>query len=87
MVALVPPGPGAPSADFIRSMYEAVRSLLNPGGPVQLAHVATVAELTGKYPADDYRGGVLICDEINSLVHATSVAGTYAWLRADGSAL
>lgn len=84
---LIPPGAGADVQAVLRSLHDAVSELLNPGAPRQLAHVDTAANLTSRYPAEDYRGGVVICDEINSIVHSTAVAGVYAWLRADGSAL
>jgi hypothetical protein len=88
VVALVPPGPDVDQdiASTLLSIIDAVSELQNPGAPRQLAHVDTKASLA-LYAADDYRGGVLICDEINSIVHSTAVAGVYAWLRADGSAL
>lgn len=87
MIALVPPGPGADPQLVLQTLYDAVSELQQPGGPLQLAHVDTKANLVARYPADDYRGGYLICDDINSIVHSTATAGVYAWLRADGSAL
>lgn len=84
MVPLVPPGPGATIASVVQSLYDAVSDLQNPAGPVQLAHVDLKANLP---PADNYRGGVVICDEINSIVHSTLVTGAYVWLRANGAAL
>lgn len=82
MVPLVPPGPGATSASVIQSLYDAVLEL--QGG---FEHVDTKATLALLYPADSYRGRVLFCDEINSLIHSTIVTGAYAWRRVDGSAL
>lgn len=86
MVPLIPPGPGANQDAVLQALYDAVSDLQNPGGPQQLAHVDTKANLA-KFPPDEYRGGYLICDEINSAVHSTAVAGVYTWLRIDGSAL
>jgi hypothetical protein len=86
---LVPPRPEVPLVlkSILNSFYEAIRDLRTPGGPSQLVHVDTKANLTGRFPADQYPGGVVICDEINSIVHSTLVSGTWAWKRADGGAL
>jgi len=86
---LIPPGPGipAPLQPILNSFYAALVDLRDPGGPVHLAHVDTAANLTSRFPAVAYRGGVLICDEINSIVHSSLVSGTWTWKRADGSAL
>lgn len=88
MAGLIPPGPGitGPAQSVLQSFYDALSSLLNPGAPTQFAHVATKAALIRLDPAAN-PGGVLICDEINCLVHSTKVSGAYVWLRADGSAL
>lgn len=83
-VTLIPPGPNASQAAVLKSFYDALSELQIPGGPQQLAHVALKADLPA---ADDHRGGYLICDEINSIVHSTVVTGAYAWRRADGTAL
>lgn len=87
-VQLIPFGPSVPGglAAPLQALYDAVSQLQNPDGPSNLAHVALLTDLD-RFPADQYPGGFMICDEINSLVHSTATAGVYAWLRADGSAL
>lgn len=87
-VTLIPFGPDLPPALLspLQALYDAVASLQNPDGPSDLAHVATLADLS-TYPAATYPGAFMICDQINSIVHSTLVTGAYAWLRADGSAL
>lgn len=89
MSALIPPGPAVPQAlaSILQSFYDAISDLQNPGAPSQLAHIDTKAHLVARYPAASYQGGVLICDDINSIVHSTKVTGTWTWLRANGSAL
>jgi len=84
MTALVPAGPGANVQAVLASHEDAIHELQNPSGAIQMGHVATKAKLP---PADDNRGGVLICDEINAAVHSTLKAGAYEWLRLDGSDL
>lgn len=86
MISLTPVGPGLPPnvAAVLKSHEAALRELSTPTQPVQLAHRALKADLP---PAGDWKGGVIICDEINAIVQSTLVASVWTWLRADGSAL
>lgn len=85
-VSLTPVGPGLPTAvaQVLKSHEDAIRALQQPGYPTALHHIDTKANLP---TASDWPACVAICDEINSIVVSTLVAGSYAWLRADGSAL
>jgi hypothetical protein len=85
-VQLVPVRTDVPDtvAATLRSLYDAVSQLQQPGSPVSLASVALKADLP---PAADWPETAILCSEINSIVCSTLSAGSYAWLRADGSAL
>lgn len=83
-VPLIAPGPGANDKAVLKSLYDAVRALQNPGAPVKVASVALKTNLP---PAADWPLCVIGCEEINSLVRSTFVTSAYVWLRADGSAL
>lgn len=80
------PGPDTPdwASIILMSMQDAISALQTPGAPQRMAQFKLKTNLP---PAASYKECVAICDEINSVVVSTSVAGTYTWLRANGSAL
>lgn len=84
-VSIQPPGPGIPEAlrPILQSYYEALTQLQNPGAPTQLAEVALKADLP---PAADYPNMMIVVTEHNCIALSTDVAGTWTWLRSDGSA-
>jgi hypothetical protein len=88
-VQLVPVGPGIPAglAAILKSHEDALRSLMQPGSPVKLPHIDTKAHLLAQAPPANWPECGIVCDEINALCVSTQVAGTWTWLRADGSAL
>jgi len=85
-VSLVPVGPDVPGsvAAILKSHEDAIRELGQPTMPRVLANVALKTDLP---PAADWPETAIICDEINSIVVSTLVTGSYAWKRADGSAV
>lgn len=85
-VSIQPPGPGVPEAlrPILQGYYEALMLLQNPGAPTQQAEVAAATDLP---PAADYPNTTIIVTDKNTAAISTNVAGTWTWLRADGSAL
>ena len=81
-----PVGPDVPTnvAILIRELQRAVAELQNPTQPQQDAVVATSADLP---PAAENPNKQIIVTASNALAISTNVAGTWTWLRADGSAL
>ena len=69
---------------MLKSHEDAIRSLQQPGAPVRLPNIDLKANLPA---ASTYRECAAICDEINSVVVSTLVAGTWTWTRADGGSL
>lgn len=89
-VALIPVGPEIKDplvAAILKSHEDAIRAIQQPGSPVVLPHIDTKANLAAKAPPANWKECAIICDEINSVVISTAVAGTYTWLRANGGAL
>lgn len=88
MAQLIPVGPGIPAgvAAVLKSHQDAITALRQPGQPTTFGHIALKASLTADLAAQ-WPSCAIICDEINSLCVSTLVAGAYAWLRADGSAI
>lgn len=86
---LVPPGPGAPPTILacLKSLYDAVRDLQNPGQPQPLWAHPTAATLEATAPAASFPNCACVVTDISSIAASTLVAGTWTWLRADGSAL
>jgi hypothetical protein len=86
---LIPVGPGVPQAvaAILKSHEDAIRELQNPTQPRPLWVHPTAATLEATAPAANFPGQHAIADDINSVVVSTPVAGSYAWRRADGSAL
>lgn len=85
-VSITPPGPGVPDAlrAILQSYFEALTQLQNPGAPTQLAEVALETDLP---PAADYPNTLIVVTEHNCAAVSTDVAGTWTWLRSDGTAL
>lgn len=89
-VMLTPPGEGANTQQVLGSLYDAVSDLQVPDAPTQFASVdlkVATSTATGLPPAADWPNCAIICAEISALVCSTQVAGTWTWLRSDGSAL
>ncbi len=88
-VAIQPPGPGVPEAlrAILQGYYEALTQLQNPGAPVQFSEIDTAVNLLATAPAADYPNAGIIVTDKNCLAVSTNVAGTWTWLRADGTAL
>ena len=82
-----PIGPGSLSGDglpaLLSEMREAILALQTPQGPVQLASILN-ADLPD---ADLWRGCAVHVSDKDCIAISTDVAGTYTWLRADGSAI
>lgn len=87
-VRLIPPGPGVPAGlqALLTSFYDAITDLQNPTAPVPFPSIDTKANLLLVDPSVYAKCGI-VCDDINALCVSTLVAGTWIWLRADGSAL
>lgn len=82
-----PVGPGSLDPEellaVLGEIYADLAELQVPTKPVQMPPV-----LFADLPvADDWRGCVAFVTDKDSIAVSTDVAGTYAWLRADGSAL
>jgi hypothetical protein len=88
-VSLVPIGPGLPPglAAILKSHEDAIRAAQQPQAPVQMASIDTAANLVARAPASDYRGCAIIVTDKQCLAISVNVAGTWTWVRADGSAL
>jgi hypothetical protein len=88
-VSIRPPGPDIPAAlrSVLQDYYEALSQLQNPGAPVQLPVIATEADLLAQAPAASYPNTAIVVTEHNCIAISTNVAGTWTWLRADGTAL
>lgn len=88
-VSIRPPGPGVPEAlrSVLQDYFEAISQLQNPGAPVQLPVIATEADLLSQAPAASYPNTAIVVTDLNCIAVSTNVAGTWTWLRADGSAL
>jgi hypothetical protein len=79
----ISPTLGFPLAPTLQDMQDAIREQAVPTKPVQLATVLFV-DLP---PADSWQACIIHVSDKNSIAISTPVAGTYTWLRADGSAL
>lgn len=88
-VFILPPGPDVPPqlAELLQSWFSALQELQQPTQPVPLWTHPEAATLEATAPAADYPGLVCRVEDIASIVHSADVAGTWTWLRADGSAL
>lgn len=88
-VSIQPPGPTVPEAvrTILQGYYEALTQLQNPGSPVQLPVIATAADLLAQAPAADFANCAIVVTDKNCIAVSMDVAGTWTWLRADGSAL
>lgn len=82
---LRPIGPDIPTwlSPTLQSLTDAVQELLNPTQPRKLLDIAN-ADLP---PAEDWPGCAVHVTDKNCIAVSTDVAGTYTWLRADGSAI
>ena len=89
MTDLTPVGPGVPAElrEVLLSHETVLRALVNPGAPVQLPVIATAADLVSTAPAESYPNCAIVVTDKNCIAVATDVAGTWTWLRADGTAL
>lgn len=89
MATILPPPFGlAPDlATVLQTYYDAIRELQQPGAPSVLWSHPTASTLEDTAPAADYPNTHCLVDDINSVACSTQVAGTWTWLRADGSAL
>jgi hypothetical protein len=81
-----PIGPDVPPnlRELLTEIRNAILELQNPTQPTQEFAVDAEADLP---PAADYPNCRAIIDGDNTLVISTNVAGTWTWLRADGSAI
>lgn len=88
-VSLIPVGPGVDQriSGILQAFYDAITELQNPGSPVQLPEIDTATNLLLKAPAVDWPNAAIIVTDKNAIAVSTNVAGTWTWLRADGSAL
>lgn len=88
-VQLIPPGGNLPldALACLQSLYDAIQELQNPGAPVQLPEIDTSANLLLQAPAASYPNCAIMVTDKNCIAVSTNVAGTWTWLRADGSAL
>jgi hypothetical protein len=79
-------GPEVPAAlqPLMKSIIDALLQLQAPGAPVRLAAVAAATDLPA---ADDWPNCAVIVTAINSVALSTLSGSTWAWTRADGSAL
>lgn len=84
-VQLIPPG--ADVMGCLQSFYDAIQELQYPGAPVQLPEIDTAANLLLRAPAADYPNCAIVVTDANCIALSTNVAGTWTWLRADGTAL
>lgn len=86
-MSIRPVGPGIDSwaalSPLLNEMRDAVIELQNPTRPTALASVVN-ADLP---PADSWRGCCVFVSDKDCIAISTDVAGTYTWLRADGSAI
>lgn len=67
----------------LQDIYTAIAEIQVPTKPVQLPPVLT-ADLPD---ADLWRGCAVFVTDKDCIAISTDVAGTYAWLRADGSVI
>lgn len=88
-VDLVPPGPDAPPALYalLSNWFVALQELQEPTQPQQLWTHPEAATLEDTAPAASYPQAACRVEDIASIVHSVNVAGTWTWLRADGTAL
>lgn len=87
--AISPPPVGGDPAllAVLASYYQAILELQQPTRPSPLWTHPTAATLEATAPAAYYPRCACIVEDINSIAVSTPVAGSYAWRRADGSAL
>lgn len=71
----------------LQGYYEAISQLQNPESPVQLPVIDTAANLLLRAPAADYPNAAITVTDRNCIALSTNVAGTWTWLRADGTSL
>jgi trimethylamine:corrinoid methyltransferase-like protein len=71
----------------LQGYYEALTQLQNPGAPVQFGVIDTAANLLAQAPAANYPNAAIVVTDKNCIAVSTNVAGTWTWLRADGTAL
>lgn len=81
---IVPVDAPAGMLPFFRSLLDAIAELQLPTKPQRLGRVLLKTDLPD---AALWPECAILCDEINSVVVSTLVTGSYAWKRADGSAL
>lgn len=87
--SLIPVGPGLPpgTAAILKSHEDAIRELQRPVAPQPLPEIDTAANLLIRAPASSYRNCQIIVTDKSCLAISVNVAGTWTWVRADGSAL
>lgn len=83
--SLIPVGPGVPPtvAPVLKSHEDAIRQIQQPGSPTQFALLA-FSELP---PAADWPNSAILVTDKGCLAISVAQGASYAWLRADGSAL
>jgi len=89
-VSLVPVGPGVPDdlKAILQSHADAIQALQQPGAPSQAFTIATSADLLAQAPAANWPGGFAVVTDVPCLAISVETSpGTWAWKRADGSAL
>jgi hypothetical protein len=88
-VQLLPVGPGVPPAlaAVLQSFSDAILALQSPAAPANLPVIDTASNLLLKAPAAKFPNCAIVVTDKNTVAISTSVAGTWTWLRADGSAL
>lgn len=79
----VPPNAPPELLPLLQDFRSAILELQSPTKPVSLAAVLNAA----LPPADAWRGCAVFVSDKDCIAISTDVAGTYTWLRADGSAL
>lgn len=72
----------------LKSFYDAILALQQPGAPSSAFTIDTSANLLSQAPADSWRGGFAIVTDVPCLAISVETSpGTWEWKRADGSAL
>lgn len=89
-VQVLPIGPDVPDElkALLQSMRDAIVDLQQPGAPPVDFTIDTAANLLSQAPADDHRGSrVIVTDKLCMAISVETTPGTWAWMRADGTAL
>jgi hypothetical protein len=89
-VPIAPPPATGSDPDLLTVLYgyyQAILELQQPQAPTPLWSHATASTLEATAAAADYPEHVCLVLDINSIAVSTKVAGSYAWRRADGTAL